>query len=60
MQSVLSQITSYPYKYLDAGDQLATDQDCRPCIPLRYRFSASTFGSLYEVVSPGLSKYESG
>ena len=60
MQSVLSQITSYPYKYLNAGDQLATDQDCRPCIPLRYRFSASTFGALEENRSSGLSSYKNG
>lgn len=40
MQSTLSQITSYPYKYIDAGDQLATNQDCRPCIPLRYCFNS--------------------
>lgn len=60
MQSVLSQITSYPYKYLDAGDQLATDQDGRPCIPLRYRFSASTFGALEENRSSGMSRYNDG
>ena len=60
MQSVLSQITSYPYKYLDAGDQLATDQDCRPCIPLRYRFSTSTFGALEENRGSGISRYSDG
>jgi hypothetical protein len=60
MQSVLSQITSYPYKYLDAGDQLATDQDCRPCIPLRYRFGSSTFGALEELISLEKSRYKKG
>ena len=58
MQAVLSQITSYPYKYLDAGDQLATDQDCRPCIPLRYKFVGSNFGTLINLSAVYL--YEQG